>query len=81
MVFCAAVGCCSRSGKSQDTSFYRLSKMVTKIEERQFAIKKKIRVCHLQFENECFKQDLEVFNHLLWKIFKSCLLFLICYIL
>ena len=41
MVFCAAVGCCSRSGKSQDTSFYRLSKMVTKIEDRQFAIKKK----------------------------------------
>ena len=39
--------------------------MVTEIEERQLPSEKNIRVCHLHFEDESFKRDLEVLNNLL----------------
>ena len=74
MVFCAAVWCCSESGKSQDISFYCLPRDQTlratwlqKLKRDNLPSKKYIRVCRLHFEDECFKQDLEVCNNLLWR--------------
>ena len=72
IVFFAAVGCCSESGKSQDISFYCLprdeklkAKWLQKLKRDSLPSEKIIRACHLHFEDECFKRELELFNNLL----------------
>ena len=67
MVFCAAVGSRSESGKSKDIGFYRLprdqtlkAKWLQKLKRDNLPSEKNTRACYLHFEDECFKRDLEV---------------------
>ena len=68
MVHCAAVNCNNNKYKAgQDTgvSFYHLPKDKALKEKWLINLKREnppndVRLCHLHFEDSCFKRDLEV---------------------
>ena len=70
MVWCAAVGCNNNSfKKSRDKSitFFRLpkddslkKKWLNNLKRANLPKIENVRICHLHFEESCFKRDLQV---------------------
>ena len=69
MVHCAAVNCSNNTYKKDESgiSFFRLPKDKKLKEKWLISLKrenppKDVRICHLHFEDSCFKRDLEVYK-------------------
>ena len=69
MVYCSAVGCKSNSSAKNDVkiSFFRLPRdeklkkqWLANIKRENIPQHSSIRLCHLHFEESCFKRDLKV---------------------
>ena len=68
MVHCAAVNCNNnkyKAGQNTGVSFYHLPKDKALKEKWLINLKREnppndVRLCHLHFEDSCFKRDLEV---------------------
>ena len=78
MVICVAVGCNSDSRDGKGLSFYKFpvdenlkKQWLIKIKRKNIQSMKHARICHLHFEEDCFKRDLQV-----WKCFCSIAVFL-----
>ena len=83
MVWCAAVGCNNNSfKKSRDKSitFFRLpkddslkKKWLNNLKRANLPKIENVRICHLHFEEYCFKRDLQVnCLYFLWFVFIMC---------
>ena len=70
MVYCAAVGCDNNSFKKDKNigiSFFRLPRdkslrkqWIANLKRQNLPKPENVHVCHLHFEESCFKRDLEV---------------------
>jgi len=67
MVSCAAINCTNNTNKPSDVSFFRLPRNEALKKQwvvllRRENLPKDARVCHIHFEESCFKRDLEVIH-------------------
>ena len=68
MVHCAAIDCTNSSSKKNDEniSFFKLPKdirkkiWIAKLKRQNLPKDENVYVCHLHFEEACFKRDLKV---------------------